>query len=108
METVSPERKRWARSHFCSGREPWREGEAPAEPHPCCSTRTFATACHADQFKGSAGASPSRVFAAAIRRLIKRIASRMQVNHEGGPTERTRNLSRCRRILSFPCPEPSW
>ena len=52
-------------------------------------------------------ASPSRVFAAAIRRLIKRIAWRMQANHEGGLTERARNLSRCRRILFFPCPEPS-
>jgi hypothetical protein len=54
-------------------------------------------------FKGSAGASPSRVFAAAIRRLIKRIAWRMQANHEGGLTERARNPSRCRRISAFPC-----
>ena len=35
--------------------------------------------------------------------LIKRIAWRIQANHEGGLTERARNPSRCRRISAFPC-----
>lgn len=63
METVSPERKRSAKSHFCAGRGPWREGEAICNSVP-----------RRPVFKGSAGASPSRVFAAAIRRLLDRDA----------------------------------
>jgi hypothetical protein len=35
--------------------------------------------------------------------LIKRIAWRIQANHEGGLTERARNRLRCRRISAFPC-----
>jgi hypothetical protein len=58
METVSLCRKPAAKSHVSSGRGPWREGEAPAEPSLLLRKNVCISLHCGPGFKGSAGASP--------------------------------------------------